>query len=90
MGTDCFIKMKLYYIWQEQKKGYDTHSDMVVCAESEDDARQIHPYWPDPWTTGIFDNSTWCRSPGDVKVLYLGEAAESIKKGIICASFHAG
>lgn len=83
--------MKLYHIWQEKNNGYDTHSDMVVCAESEEEARKIHPYWPNPWDNGIFGrNSSWCNKPEDVHVLYLGEAAENIEKGVICASFHAG
>lgn len=82
--------MKLYHIWQSENKGYDTHSNMVVCAESEDEARLIHPYWPDPWKNGFFDSSSWCRKPEDVHVLYLGEATDNIKKGIICSSFHAG
>lgn len=82
--------MKLFFIWQTESKGYDTYSDMVVCAESEEEAKKIHPYWPEPWPSKMFGWHCWCWSPEDVNVKFLGEAAEGIEKGIVCASFHAG
>jgi hypothetical protein len=81
--------MKLYHISQNQNNDYDTFSDLVVAAESEEEARNIHPsQWREnPWA--YFD--AWCKSPDQVKVEYIGEAANHIKKGsIICSSFHAG
>jgi hypothetical protein len=80
--------MKLYHISQTQNNDYDTYSDLVVCTESEEEARNIHPaQWSEnPWN----DSSTWCRSPDQVKVEYIGEAASHLEKGIVCASFHAG
>ena len=84
--------MKLYHISQDEVRGYDTFSDMVVCAESEDEARKIHPATcspnsEDPWS---YRWSGWSTSPEQVKVKYLGEAADDLEKGIICSSFHAG
>jgi hypothetical protein len=82
--------MKLYHISQSEVKGYDTYSDLVVCANSEDEARQIHPgsHWNDnPWADSY---GSWCKSPDQVKVEYIGEAAAYLEKGIICSSFHAG
>ena len=84
--------MKLYHISQNEVRGYDTYSDMVVCAESEDEARKIHPSpWApegeNPWS---YRWSGWATSPDNVEVTYLGEAADSVEKGVICASFHAG
>lgn len=82
--------MKLYHISQTENDDYDTYSDLVVCAESEDEARLIHPsqYKENPWADDVY--SSWCKSPDQVTVEYLGEAAEHLEKGIICASFHAG
>lgn len=82
--------MKLYHISQSENNDYDTYSDLVVAAESEEEARHIHPqqHRDDPWKEDIY--STWCKSPDQVKVKYIGEAAKGIKKGIICSSFHAG
>jgi len=82
--------MKLFHISQNEVSGWDTYSDMVVCAESEDEARKIHPLsdiHDDGWKNSY---DCWCKSPDKVKVEYLGEAAEGIGKGIICSSFHAG
>lgn len=35
--------MKIYKISQGLNTGWDTYDSVVVCAESEDDARTIHP-----------------------------------------------
>ena len=40
--------MNLYHIKQTTVKGYDTYSDAVVCAESKEEAKTIHPN-NDPW-----------------------------------------
>ncbi len=84
--------MKLYHISQNQNNEYDTFSDLVVAAESEEEAKSIHPgqapWRENPWQEGT---SYWCKSPDQVKAEYIGEAASHIKKGsIICSSFHAG
>ena len=84
--------MKLYKVWQNVRSGYDTYSDMVVCAGSAEEARSMHPgdkNYPteDNWN----DNSgTWCALPGDAYVEYLGVARGDLLKGVICTSFHAG
>ena len=82
--------MKLYHISQDVHRGYDTFSDMVVCAESEEEARKIHPadWSEDPWKPDPY--AYWCDTPDQAKVEYIGEAAEGLEKGVICASFHAG
>jgi hypothetical protein len=82
--------VKLYHLSQNERTGYDTFSDMVVCAESEEEARNIHPsHWnDDPWKEDMY--GVWCKSPDRVEVKYLGEAADDLEKGVICSSFHAG
>ena len=97
--------MNLYHISQEENDDYDTYSDMVVAAKSEGAAALIHPgdrsMYEDNYThpsyvvptlEDVWKNNSdcWCSSPDKVKVKYIGKAAASIKKGIICASFHAG
>jgi hypothetical protein len=80
--------MKLYHVSQSENDEYDTYSDFVVCAESEEEARNTHP---DQWKDNAWSTSdVWCKSPDQVEVVYIGEAATGIDKGIICASFHAG
>jgi len=96
--------MNLYKVSQDIVGGYDTYSDMVVCAESEDDAITIHPskyvthlkngVWYGTYTkfgeyeTGLDE---WCESKKENFVVeFLGIANENIKRGVIVSSFHAG
>jgi hypothetical protein len=89
--------MKLYHLSQSIERGYDTYSDMVVCAESEEVARNIHPAYS--WVRNEEERkacwngsygSGWARRPDQVTAVYLGEADDSVEEGIICVSFHAG
>lgn len=81
--------MKLYHISQNVNTGYDTYSDAVVSAESEEVARGIHP---SEYAKSLEDwGSDWACDPKDVDVEYIGEAAPNITtRGVICASYHAG
>lgn len=76
--------MNLYLISQDQVTGNDTFDSAVVVAASEDDARQIHPYFL-KW-----DSDVWCTGPEHVEVKYLGAADHHLKRGVICASLNAG
>jgi hypothetical protein len=81
--------MKLFHVSQSENNNYDSFSDFVVCCETEDEARNIHPgYGDQTWNNDMYN--LWCKSPEDVTVTYIGEAAAHLKKGIICSSFHAG
>ena len=84
--------MKLYKVWQDTIHGYDTFSDMVVCARSAEAARCMHPYdkkYPDldNWTEAP---NTWCHTAAEAIVEYLGEAKNGLLPGVICTAFHAG
>jgi hypothetical protein len=81
--------MKLWIIKQNMNNDYDTYSDAVVCADTEEEARLIHPNGYDDWDGTDNTFSTWCGYK-DVVVEYIGEAKEGLKKGVVCASFHAG
>lgn len=78
--------MKLYKLSQDVNTGYDTYDSMVVCAKDAYEAKNIHPYeYPNAWESGV-----WGNSPDQVTVEYIGEAAEDLAVGVVCASFNAG
>ena len=93
------VKMKLFKIWQTENLDYDRFDSAVVAAESEEDAKKIHP-GPAPYGTdtewpgsGIPEDfpfgCSWASSPSKVFVEYLGEAKPGTERGVICASFNA-
>ena len=81
--------MKLWRISQDVNNGYDTYSDAVVAAETEEEARMIHPSGKENWNGKAGEFSCWCNVT-QVKVYMIGIAREGIKKGLICTSYHAG
>lgn len=95
--------MKIYKISQKTNNSdYDTYDSAIVCAESEEEAKIINPggyhIWHDnDWYFQFADgketredkDDTWAR-PEHIKIEYLGEAKDGLKKGVILASFNAG
>lgn len=80
--------MKLWLLTQDVNNDYDTYDSCVVAAETEDDARFIHPSKTD-WNGKDERWSSWC--PADcVKVELIGEAKAGTERGVILASFNAG
>ena len=84
--------MNLYLLKaKEGFGGYDTFDSVVVAAESEDEARRIHPssymYEWDGKEEGEY--SSWCAAE-DVRVVLIGKAVKGTAKGVVCASFNAG
>lgn len=79
MSTDLF----LYYLSQDDSRGYDTYDSCIVAAETEDEARNIHPL-------SGWGSRTWARKPEYVKVELLGIAVPGTEPGVILASFNAG
>lgn len=87
--------MKLWLVTRNGSGGYDTYSDFIVAAETEDEARLTHPdgfhtwngrKWRQPdhdWNDG-----SWT-APSNVTVKEIGTAADGVT-GVQCASFHAG
>lgn len=78
--------MNLYLISQKENNDWDTFDSAVVCATTEIAAQKIHPggYDEESWST-----ENWCAQE-NVKVKYLGIADDSLKTGIVCASYNAG
>lgn len=93
--------MNLYLISQEENNGWDTYDSAVVCAETEDEARRIHPCeYVDAWKVGAdadeeenrerWWTGDWALSPSSVSARLIGKAAEDVKRGVVLASFNAG
>jgi len=80
--------MKLWKLSQVINDGYDTYDSCVVVADTEEEARKIHP-------CHLYDSevrwyiTTWAL-PKDVTVEYLGETERNFPNKVICASFNAG
>lgn len=79
--------MNLYLISQVENNKYNTFDSAVVAAESEDEARLIHPGGND-WDPER--GSGWAKSPAAVSVELIGEAVEGTEPGVVLASFNAG
>jgi len=76
--------MNIYLIDQDVVYGYDTYDSAVVAAESEEEARNIHPRGD--WSS----THCWCAYPRYVNVTYIGIAKHHAIRGVILASFNAG
>jgi len=82
--------MKLWLIHQTRNTDWDTYDSAVVSAETEEEAKWIHPNKNVKWDGKSYHRcDTWC-SVEFVKADYIGEAKEGTDRGVICASFNAG
>ena len=92
--------MNLWKVSQTITTGYEEFDSAVIAAESEDDARLIHPSKPNgvlkrQWdgtgwrynfgVIGAYDHADWA-APRDLHVELLGEAADGTPPGVIGAS----
>lgn len=87
------MPMYLWKISQDVNTDWDTYESAVVAAQTEDEARNIHP---DPHGDFTLCEEvhprpcgSWCARQ-DVKVEMIGRALKGINAGIIVASFKAG
>ena len=79
--------MDLWKISQSVNDDYETYDAAIVAAETEEEARGMHPDYVD----GSGDHGsawTWT-TPDNVTVEHIGEASLGTKKGVILASFNA-
>ncbi len=79
--------MNLYLCSQEQNQDYDTYDSFIGTFDNEEEARNHHPDDYREWGSKL---STWCNSPDDVRVVFIGEADANLSKGIVLKSFNAG
>lgn len=84
--------MKLWLLSQQEVNDYDTYDSCVVCAATEEEAREMRPDscngFSLDWTKDNWPD--WATQKESVKVEYLGTAARGSKRRMICASFNAG
>ena len=81
--------MYLYLISQNVNDEYDDYDSAIVCADSELDARMMHPSgcaWGSK-ERALYDD--WCDLK-DVQVQILGTAANNLPRGVVLASYNAG
>ncbi len=88
-------ELKLYFVSTDQDLGYDSYDSFVVCCESEEIARTIHPASGESeWTKYQIEGryKTWVKREdiGGLTVQFLGVATKGVEKGLICQSFNAG
>jgi len=88
-------ELKLYHVQlteQCKKLSYDSYSDFVVAAYSENQAREYHPGTDECIIGWSEKRADWISKEDITKlnVTLLGLASPNIKPGIICTSFHAG
>jgi len=77
--------MKLWKISQDDNDEINTYDAAVVVAESEEEARNIHPNrMPFSW---MYSQGTWCR-PENVRVELIGDALPGMRAGVVLASFN--
>ena len=82
--------MKLWKISQCVNDDYDTFDSAVVAAETEDEAKHMHPSAKTDGGSGVPD-ATWGWAPPDRRTVeYIGEAKAGTQKDVVCASFNAG
>lgn len=82
--------MNLYHVKQTINNDYDTYSDFVIAANTEEEARNTHPSGNQACWDGTYAGS-WVsiRDRHQLVVTHIGKARPGIT-GIICRSFHAG
>lgn len=71
--------------------GYDTYSDFVACAESEQEAREMTPDGGFGEKDFSIKYSSWIKFEdiNTLEVKLIGKA-QNTEKGVVLASFHAG
>lgn len=87
--------LKLYLL-EGTALGYDTYSEIIVTAYSEEEAKLINPYgniYPKGCPVFGWGSTSWTHSndPSKIKSQYIGEASPNLKPNtVILTSFNAG
>lgn len=84
--------MKLWLLEQDAVSGYDTYDSAVVCAETWEQAKNMHPsgkVWGQEAPSWWDWTDTWAK-PDDVTCTEIGEALSGWAVGVVCTSFNAG
>lgn len=99
------MPLNIYKVSRVTDIDYDEYSAFICAAESEDDARRLHPrdwkssvlatdgFWYDEHSTAEDEpwrDSSWPDNISTLKVELLGTATPSFLPGVLLALFHAG
>lgn len=77
--------MNLYLLTQEEVTGYATYDSVVVAAESDEEAKGIHPCTILGWRS----SGDWCNIEY-VQAELIGKAKKGTQSGVVLSSFNAG
>lgn len=87
----------LYLVERTNKIIWDQYDSFVVCAESEDEARRVHPsgrmFFEDDMSeqSKRYFKSDWTDKIETLEVICVGLASVSLEnRQVICASYNAG
>lgn len=94
------IIMNIYLLEQDINNDWDTYDSMIVVAENEKEALNMHPddvilkngQWLDDLGSYYPKNKTWVdySDIDKIKVTLIGMANKNIEKGVLHTSFCAG
>lgn len=82
--------MQLWLMTQSVNTDYDTYGAAVVAAETEEDAREIHPDRSNRPSVDWKEWDGWVMDKSHIVCTLIGIATPGTKRGVICASYHAG
>lgn len=92
--------LSLYLLTQRGIISDDTYDSCLVCAESEDAAKRIHPDTDYIWRDGEgwiwkdrgykHDGAEWPNRLENIRCKLIGTAQEGIEKGVVIASYNVG
>lgn len=84
--------MKLWKISQTENTNYDTYDSAIVAAETEDEAKLMHPIEGESIIEMNHPSwgGDWVNDPAVVTAIFIGDAKEGTEKGVVLASFNAG
>jgi hypothetical protein len=83
--------MRIYLLEQNDNNGYDTYDSCIVCAENEEEAKNICPDGkPFKETKNGNYFNTWAKTKSSITCTEIGKANVKQRYGIILASFNAG
>lgn len=82
--------MKLFKVEQLGNACLDEFQSMICAAENESLARVTSPVGFDHPVDDQDSFHFWGCGLDELKITYIGEAAEGIQQGVICADFNAG
>lgn len=85
------MQKKLYLLTNKDfRHDYDVYVAVIVCAESAEQAKEIHPMGPERWTYNLKwdrNGGPWAGTPDRVNAEFIGLAKVDLKIGLILADF---